>query len=504
MADLNPLSKGRLPRGSWFLFVLAGTLVRFVFGWSRELWNCAPDQLAWGISLDDLMTNGPVAYKQLIHYPHEGGTLLMSLLSLLFRPLGSIMPPLSWASLLVDAIARYVQIRIAFRLFGDRTALWFAVWTVLAAPVMLPWATMDCGLHALISFAPFLLVKLVAEDRIAPWKSGLVCGLCAAFSYEVWTFVPAFVLWTWLRPGAVSAKARASFLFAVASVVAFLPHLCARAFLDNGFGLERMGALSVRGLEKDQFALLELPGKIWDVGQADLPASFLLDRIDAWWPRLVSLFFLAMIIVGVIGAFARKEQGKGVRGLMALAVLMFVLAVACGPFFEHRPDGHGHLYHRYFPFIAPLLVLLMIEGFGALGRATIPLRAIWIGVCVIGAIDYMTHTDTCEPNVRATGWVLSRKYGDHPDELTRMLNVVPAERRDDLTYGFGWGSAASLFDRKSEADTASVAEFERLWSQYPKEMKPLLAEGVRQAFAPGITPVLNDSLEVMVMHRIGP
>ncbi|MBL7983863.1 MAG: hypothetical protein JNM91_02645, partial [Flavobacteriales bacterium] len=52
----------------WFALVLAGTIVRFLFGLKYELWNGAADQLAWGIGLDDLLANPGIAYKQLIHY----------------------------------------------------------------------------------------------------------------------------------------------------------------------------------------------------------------------------------------------------------------------------------------------------------------------------------------------------------------------------------------------------------------------------------------------------
>ena len=160
MNHLDAMQRSSLP-----LLVMAGTLVRFAFGSSHELWNSAPDQLAWGLALEDLVNGGTFAYKQLIHYPHEGGSSFLGLLAFLFVPLSGIMPPLSWAALLVDTLVRIIQINVAHRLFGARTAMWFAVWTVFAAPLMLPWSIIDFGLHALMSFAPFVLISRTAFSR---------------------------------------------------------------------------------------------------------------------------------------------------------------------------------------------------------------------------------------------------------------------------------------------------------------------------------------------------
>ena len=73
--------------------------------------------------------------------------VLVVFLAIALTPLDGWLPPLSWAALVVDTLSRYFQIRIATRLFGESTAIWFGAWTVLSVPLILPWGTVDFGLH---------------------------------------------------------------------------------------------------------------------------------------------------------------------------------------------------------------------------------------------------------------------------------------------------------------------------------------------------------------------
>lgn len=489
----------------WPLWVLvvAGTLVRLWFGVSRELWNSAPDQLAWGLALNDLAAGEGFSYKQLTHYPHEGGSVFIGLLSFLFLPLSGIMPPLSWVALFIDAFSRWIQVEVARKLFGDRTALWFGVWTVFAAPLMLPWATIDFGLHALMSFAPFLLVAVAADGTRPPFIIGVLCGVLASLAYDVWVFAPAWMLFTLFSGEALGPKFKNWVLFFLGSVLAFLPHFLIRSFMDHGFGLEDLSVLSVRGLEKDGMDAVTLPTKAWDVVTAALPGSFTLMRTDHWGTRLVSVVILSFIILGVIGALRIKDERSKARRLMTMTVLTFLLALITAPYFMPRADGNGYLYYRYFPFIAPLLVLLMLEGFAAWPRFASPLRGASYIVCVCASVLYMARTGPYErPNLEATGWVLGRKFGDEPERLLRMIDGAAPGWKDDLVYGAGWGITAALFDRRSTKDVDALAQFERIWSMIPSNEKKGMSAGVHRAFDPGITPVLDPELAPMVYERM--
>lgn len=490
-------------RWSWALWVLSGTLVRFAFGLSNCLWTTAPDQLAWGMGLDELFANGEFAYKQLVHYPHEGGSLFISLLALLFRPLGGVMPPLSWVALALDTVARSVQIRVARRSFGDRTATWFAAWTVLGAPLMLPWATVNFGLHALLSFAPFLLVQQAVRPSRTPFVIGLCCGLLASLAYDVWVFAPAFLLWSTMRTGALGAKLRPMLLFVVGSVLAFLPHLLIRACVDHGFGLEDLSPTSIRGFEHEPIPWRSVPLKFWSVWSSDLPASFTLAPLDNAWVRAISWVIAVFIVGGLFMGLRSRAASNDALRLSICTVLSFTMVLAVAPFFVARPDGQGYLYYRYFPFIAPLLVLVLLEAYGTAGKVSTWLRGAWVLGCSAWAVGYMVGTAPCAtPNFQATGWVLARKYGDDPQRLMRIIDTAPRDHRSDLYFGSGWGLAAALFDRKESTDLSVIREFDALWSQYPAMEHAVMKGGVLHAFDPGITPVLDPALRSIIADRI--
>lgn len=85
------------------LAVVLGTMVRIAFGMHTRLWMGAPDQMVWELGLRDILENGNWSYKQLIHYPHEGGSFFLSLLALPLLSLDWGMPALSIIGLILDA-----------------------------------------------------------------------------------------------------------------------------------------------------------------------------------------------------------------------------------------------------------------------------------------------------------------------------------------------------------------------------------------------------------------
>jgi hypothetical protein len=499
----RPHSSTRLPSWALWSLVLAGTVVRYYHGVSDQLWNSAPDQLAWGLGLDDLRATGTLTYEQLMHYPHEGGSLFLGLLALLFAPLAGLMPPLSWAALAVDTVARVVQIRVAQRLVDERTALWFAAWTVFAAPVMLPWGTVNFGLHAAFSFAPFLLAVMTLDPQRSVWRIGLCCGLLASLAYDAWVFAPAFALLLLTSDEAQTMRMRQGLTFALACVIGFLPHLLLRLFAEDGFGLEDHGFLSIRGLEREPIGFAELPVKLWQVCTAALPASFTLGAVADPLVRALSIVVLVMLLLGAWGMRRQWSAASSAIKALVYTVLVFLLVVVGAPFFQPRPEGSGYLYYRYFAFIAPLSALLVLHGSAALGGAGRVIRVLFIVLCAILSVAYMVRTRSITtPNMEATGWVLARKYGDRPAVLMRIIQRAPIDHQPDLVYGASWGLTAALFDGKNTRDTAAVNRFVELWQLFPQTQHQQLERGVLRAFDPGITPELDPALRPVLRDRM--
>ncbi|MBL7945795.1 MAG: hypothetical protein JNN32_06980 [Flavobacteriales bacterium] len=504
MPTQDPSSSRSSPRALWAL-VLAGTAVRYYHGASHQLWNGAPDQLAWGLGLEDLHATGAITYEQLMHYPHEGGSLFLGLVALLFAPLSGLLPPLSWAALAVDTVARVAQIRVAQRLVDERTALWFAAWTVFAAPVMLPWGTVNFGLHAAFSFAPFLLAVMVSDPRRSVERMGLCCGLLASLAYDAWVFAPAFALLLVTTDGTLKTRVRHLLSFALACALGFLPHLLLRLFAQDGFGLEDHGALSIRGLEQEPVDISALPAKCWQVCTTALSASFTLGAATDPLVRALSIIVLAFLAAGAWGLRRQWASISPALRTLVYTTVVFVGVVIAAPFFQPRSEGSGYLYYRYFAFIAPLIALLVLHGAAALGRMRRAVSVAWITLGVLLSVVYMVRSrPITTPNMEATGWVLARKYGDRPAVLMRIIQRAPTNQHHDLVYGAGWGLTAALFDGKSIRDSAAVDTFEELWKLFPHDQRAALQRGVVRAFDTGITPPLDPALLPRLRERMEP
>ena len=96
-SDTHSLSTSRL------VFILfAGTVIRFLFGYLLKPWLEAPDQLAWGLSIDEMVASGNFNYTQLMHNAFESGSCLYSILVFIYHHKNSwkeIGTNLSWTIL---------------------------------------------------------------------------------------------------------------------------------------------------------------------------------------------------------------------------------------------------------------------------------------------------------------------------------------------------------------------------------------------------------------------
>lgn len=191
-----------------------------------------------------------------------------------------------------------------------------------------------------------------------------------------------------------------------------------------------------------------------------------------------------------------------VEWLILWVILLFSIAYAMSPVFFDRVDAKSYLPYRHFTFILPLLVLLMMVGLVQL-RASAWVLGAWLVVCASASLTFMVRTSPCASgNDGATGWVLARKYGHDPERLVGMVEFAPEPSREDLLRGFGWGMTATIFEHTSLRDSMPMARMCRYWSRFPARYRVQLLDGVRVAFAPGITPVLESSIEPELMGRL--
>lgn len=488
--------------GLTLVLVLLGTVVRFAFGYHAVLWCCAPDQSAWDLNLRYALNTGVPAYHELIHYPHEGGSLVLSLLAIALTPFKEWLPPLSWAALVVDTLSRYLQIRCVSRLFGKPTGAWFGAWTVLSVPLILPWATVDFGLHSLVAFMPFLFIRLAMDPERSDRKLGILAGVGGCLAYDCLILVPAYLAWSFTTAGTTRPRLVGAAGFLLWAFIGFLPHVLLRTCLDNAFVLENMPALGIRGLEHEPLRLISTLPHVVTVWTTTLPASLLLSAIEPLSSRTTVLVVLFFIVLGSASALRPRHVRTGAEWLILLVILLFSIAYAMSPLFFDRSDAKSYLPYRHFSFIAPLLVLLMMAGLMRI-RARPWLLGAWLTVCAWASITFMVRTGPCATgNDEATGWVLARKYGHDPDRLVAIAELELEHSREELVRGYGWGMTTTIFEHASLRDSIPMERLSRIWSRFPAPYRAQLLDGVRVAFAPGITPVLDSAICPVLMNRL--
>lgn len=481
---------------AWLL--LAGTIIRGMFGWLTRSWMEAPDQLAWQLSIDAMHGSGQWDYRFLVHAPHEGGTIVLGFLSLLFRPL-PFLPPLSWSALLFDTGVRFVQISTTKKIFGDTIAAWFGIWTLLAVPVMIPWGTVNFGLHALSSLFPFLLLYTMHryKDHIhLPFLAGIVCAAAVSFSYDSLVLIPVCLLFFLVVPGKNKIQAIAVFLAVFA--IAMLPHTWMRAGMYP-YGNNDL-LLSVRSVAWQDM----LPAHHWirvlTIWFTTLPGSLIVSSAHVL-PPLAELGIVCVFLFSGLALFIFYRKIKPIHWMSIAIVFFFVTVYAVSPFYGGRYDSDSYRYYRHLCYIIPLLAVVCMAGYMNSGAGKSYLLPAWITVCGLLSIQFMlTAKRSIQPAYRPAGWILMKKYAGNNDLLLHMHAVAGDQYKNELMTGYGWGLSALSLAGKN--DTVPVKELVRLIRQYPGMYRGQLINGVHYSFAPGITPTLDPKLLGVFDHYI--
>jgi hypothetical protein len=482
-----------LKRSHALLLVLLGFLIRLIYGIQTKNWLNSPDQIAWQIALDSLHTGTPFSYKFLIHYPHEGGSLVISLLSLVVKPFDFIMPALSLSALLIDTVSRYFQIRIVKKLFGTKPAFWFGIWTIFSIPILLSWSTVNFGLHSLSAFFPFIFIFAATNKEIKFNRynlCGLVAGLAISFSYDNLVLVPAYFFFLFVTGEKMLLTN--SLRFIACALLALCPHFLLRIFADNGFHLEEHLLSDIRGLE-------------WSFGSHSIKNLF-----SIWYNTFFASFFLsssflykmlaAVLFLGSLLLFVKNKIKNPGLLLSFCLIIFFVAMYALSPLYENEKQDGTFIFYRHFTYILPLVFLTMTVVYTNYAPEKNVITYLIIISCMFSSITYFFASSLHLKNsTRAAGWILSKKYGEDPLLLIRLTETCSPSEKQELIRGFGWGTSAALLNKKSSSDSVSVKQLIYLYNRIPGEIKHLYKEGILFSFSPGITPKLDPAF-IQVLH----
>lgn len=482
------------------MLVLLGTGVRGLYGVLSQDWSASPDQLAWGLLIEEAAQSASLRYDQLIYYPHEGGTILLSLAALMLPSPVLGLPALSWVALLADTGIRGLQVGIVHRLFGPRIALYFALWTVMAVPFMLPWATVNFGLHALSSFWPFVFLYVFTKPAFRlsrPLRCGITTGLALWWSYHSVIFIPAY--WLFVARHEAENRRRWDDLLKFTAIVGLvvIPHVIIRTVFDPGFSLVSDDLMAIRGLSFSApalgWAVLINPVKVWLYalpGASGLPAV-------GWLPSIGSrMIWGAAGLIGLGAALyhGRRRDGALMLGALIKAVFLFIYALS--PFFYGSAGQSAFVYYRHLYYILPFFALTVLYGFFVLSRA--PFRTIgicWIVYAMLGTGLYLTEAKPPEMSAcRGAGWALAQKLGHDPIRLNALLNLAAPDDRQEWTVGYGWGLTAALLKDIDRPDHPAIKRLAGYLNQFPESRKTDILRGMHHAFSAEVTPQLNISL----------
>ncbi len=474
------------------LIALAGSVVRLWFGLRAELWAAAPDQLAWGVLLAE-GTEGPLRWDQLVHYPHEGGTLVCSLMAISFWKTALGVPALSWVALILESMVRVGMILIAWRSLGFRTAILFAVWSVFAVPSLLPWAMVNFGLHSLAGFWPFAALWIISRGSSSGREAvglGLVTGLGLSFSYDaLMLVVPSCAAALLSHRGWKGVRACVIYLLVTLAVVS--PHLATRVWFDTGFELAGDNPSAVRGLEFAVPSLGELVTNTRQTVTRSLPGASLLPELGPFSAGATRLVWGIVLGLGLL-TVAWNPQNRRVLLYGLVVGCTWVVLYAASPVFFGERTAAGFVAYRHFGAILPLLVLLAMNSAAngpRLAKAAcllLVLAGVWGG-----ALSIVKATPPESPDLRAAGWILGSKLGHDPARLEALLAHVEESERRELAFGYGWGIAAAVLAPASPPAAEELGQVNDLVSVFSPVVRPRVVQGVRFAFSDGVTPRIS-------------
>lgn len=477
-----------------FTLGILGSIVRVVYALKFELHLLSPDQLAWEYSLQELLTTQSLSYDRLIHYPHEGGTILVSLLALLFKP---FFPnhSLVVCALFIDFVSRLIQLAIVRKIFGVKNMLLYGLWSVFALPILIQWAGINFGLHALSSIFPFLFLFLLYRDhttRNAYIYDGIFLGLMGWFIYSNFLFVPLYLIYLLLKRPAWDRIVG----FIVPFGFVLLCHSLVRAHFSPGFLLSTYDATSIRG---EEFNLLDINSYqyLLDVWIDPFRKSSLLESPFIPQKELLQWTWLATIFGGLLLfiRFAVKNRTNQWLLLTLCFPILYVSLYSTSPFYLKPESTPSYVLSRHFTYIYPFLTALCIIGYSQTKKTTVLTLPLFI-LSLLGFHHIMGKEKIDVVLFRPTGWVLANKFGHDPNRVLQIVDMADTAHQQEILIGVGWGTSSALLSSHSaNTDYAEdLSQLTTLLQQYPKEKQDQILEGIYFSFSPKVNPTIDSTI----------
>lgn len=483
------LSKYRI-----ILFCILGSFVRLIYGYIYEPWTEAPDHLAWELILEQ----GSFKYDHLIHYPHEGGTILITLLSQIVE-LFTNFSSLTVSAFLIDFAVRFFQIKIVSKVFNLQIATLFGVWTIFSTPSILPYGTVNFALHSISSLFPFLLLLLLFQHKDTV-KYHLFCGvflgLALWFSYSNMVLIPAFFLYR-----IITREKCSHWMYSVLSLSAVVAiHGFVRIYTDAGFHLREFGLMAIRSADFSIYdidfidRILKLPIVIAN-GATALPGANSNMVV-------IQIIYIVVAFLSVIGfVFTHKKSDFRTTVYMIFpTIVLFLISYLFSPFYEMKVMGN-YITFRHLTYIIPFVSLFIIVGLSSLKYKHVLILFLVLGIVRSGQLFTAEKSPPNDMFTQASGWILGTKLGHDPTAVSAIIDDN-VDKKELLIKGVGWGISTSLMDNNKGGITERIDQLVNLYFTYPVDYQEGLLEGIKFSFSDQVTPKLNPDLLMKIERRI--
>ena len=476
------------------ILCILGSFTRLLYGYLYEPWNDAPDHIAWELIIEQ----HNLRYDHLIHYPHEGGTILVSLLCCIVEWFTNF-SSLTIVAIVLDFFVRFLQINIVKKVFNLQAAALFGCWTIFAVPSILPWGTVNFGLHYVASVFPFILLFLLAQKKDTI-KYHLMCGLFLGFafwfSYSNVILIPVFFLYKILTRSHIKKW----FYSTLSLGTLILLHLLTRKFLDAGFHLTSFAPTSIRG---EAFSLnnINIFDQLRNMPTVIANAIAGLPHTNKFMNIIRPVYYVLFVasIIGFLRAFKQHRFHNSVYLIFPI-ILFFLIIYVLSPFVHSKEVGN-YTSFRHLAYVVPLISLWIIVGFLSSNYKYVVIVFLLLGTYRTCQLFTMDQTSSKEMSIKAAGWVLGTKLGHDPDALTSILKDNP-EKSMLLSQGIGWGICTSLMQGVDELNMfesrSKVDELVEIVSTFPKPYRNHLLEGIDFSFSDQVFPRLNKRLYVKI------
>ena len=468
---------------------MAGTIVRFIYGYLFDPWLAAPDHQAF----EAILHSGFFSYELLIHYPHEGGSLISGIAGWILNRLTDL-NSLVITALALDTISRYMQIFVVFKLFSKQIAISFGLWTVFTSASILPWGTVNYGLHSISSFFPFILLYLLFlknQTKKLQIYGGLFLGFAVWFSLSNLILVPVYFGLTYFST-AYSKKWR---LAAISFLSLMLVYIIIRLNFSAGFELESPSIFTIRGLSFDYFEIPIILNflTVWfttlPFAAAGVPNDMSFPSILVLVTWMILFLIAALKLLSVLKKKS-SEQHKIVTIL--LISTLFIIVYSISPLYEYHVQVGKFIIYRHLAYIIPLISLLMFIGLSHF-KYSKALTYILILVSIYSGGKLFFVSKQAKEYKMAIGWVLAKKLGHDPLKLTSIIQNTELDQNKTM-QGVAWGICDALFNNtdNNKEFTSKIESLKSTLSKFPEVHKKNLEEGVKYAMIKSINSDLNE------------